>query len=113
MRLRPACLVALLLAVAALPGCFVNEIDKSMENYEGPRRKAAREAAEAKAKEEKRAAGGGGATAAGKPAGPSWWETARTLGSEAKNESIAGCQLGGRLEYMLRDDCLARGGQPQ
>lgn len=111
MRLRPVHL-ALLLAVAALPGCFVNEIDKSMERYEGPRRKAAREAKEA-AEAQERAARTPGAQAAGKPAGPSWWETARTLGSDPKNESIAGCQLGGRIEYMLRDDCLARGGQPQ
>lgn len=99
--------LALLLGIAVLPGCFLDEIDKSMEQYEGPRRKAAEASKAADAKPS-----AAGAPAA-KPAGPSWWETARTLGSDPKNEAIAGCQLGGRVEFMLRDDCLARGGQPQ
>jgi hypothetical protein len=112
MRLR-ATRLALLLAVAALPGCFLNEIDKSMENYEGgPGKRAAREAKEA-AEAQERTARAPGKPGDAKPAGPSWWETARTLGSDPKNEAIAGCQLGGRVEYMLRDDCLSRGGQPQ
>lgn len=105
MRLRPPQLVALLL-LAAAPGCFLNEIDKSMENYAGP----SKQAKPAPGAPEAPPAAG---AAPAKPAGPSWWETARTLGSEPMDESIAGCQLGGRIEFMLRDDCLARGGQPQ
>ncbi|MEB2346267.1 MAG: hypothetical protein OZ948_16195 [Deltaproteobacteria bacterium] len=98
--------VALLLGLAVLPGCFLDEIDKSMERYQGSRKTA----------EASKPAGSKPAAAgapAAKPAGPSWWETARTLGSDPKNEAIAGCQLAGRVEFMLRDDCLARGGQPQ
>ena len=105
MRHRPAPIVALLLALAALPGCFLDEIDKSMALYPGGK-KQSEQAAKAPAP-----AGQPGAPA--EPAGPSWWETAKTLGSEPMDESIAGCQLGGRVEFMLRDDCLARGGSPQ
>jgi len=110
MRLRPSRLLglALLLVVAALPGCFLNEIDKSMENYAGAS-KTKRPPAGAEAP----APAAGAAKAQAKPSGPSWWATARTLGSEPVDESIAGCQLAGRVEFMLRDDCLARGGQPQ
>jgi hypothetical protein len=107
MRPAAASRLAVLLVAAALPGCFVNEIDKSMENYTG---KSARPAPPAAAPA---APAPAGANAQAQPAGPSWWETAKTLGSEPMDESIAGCQLAGRLEYMLRDDCLARGGQPR
>jgi hypothetical protein len=101
------CRLAVLLAVAALPGCFLDEIDKSMAAYEG-------KAPPAKpAPPPPGAAPAGGAQAPAKPAGPSWWETARTLGSEPMDETIASCEIGGRVEFQRRDDCLARGGRPQ
>jgi hypothetical protein len=58
-------------------------------------------------------AAGGGDGAPAVPSGPSWWQTARTLGSEQKNEDIIACQVGGRTEFMMRDNCLARGGTPE
>jgi hypothetical protein len=107
-RRRPARLARLLAAaLVAAPGCFLGEIDKSMASYEGGKKPAPAPApAAGKAK-----AAPGAAPAPGAPAGPSWWQTARTLGSEPMDESIAGCRLGGRVEFMRRDDCLARGGQ--
>jgi hypothetical protein len=110
MRRRPAAsLAALLVALVATPGCFLDEIDKSVQGSQGGKKPPAAAGAAAKAP----AAAGQAAGAPAAPAGPSWWQTARTLGSEAMDESIAGCQLGGRVEFMLRDDCLARGGQPE
>lgn len=101
MRSRPVLLAVLLTALAAAPGCFLDEIDKSMALYPGGKKEPEKPA--------KAPAGApGGAPAA--PAGPSWWETATTLGSEPIDETIAGCRLGGRVEFMRRDDCLARGG---
>jgi len=93
------------LALVAGTGCFLGEIDKSMENYPGG------SAAAKKEPDRPPAATPAGEKAA--PAGPSWWATARTLGSEPTDKSIASCALGGRTEFMRRDDCLARGGRPQ
>jgi hypothetical protein len=117
---RPLLVALLLAALAAAPGCFVDEIDKSMEIYESAGPGAAR-----KVKEQEAAAQRARAEAAkpGKPGKPGkqdekpsiaqYWQKARTLGSEPKNESIVGCSLDGRVEYMMRDDCLARGGEPR
>ena len=105
MRPRPSRLAPLLAAaLLAATGCFLGEIDKSMARYEGNKKPAAGGGAPAKAAP-------GAAPAPGAPAGPSWWQTARTLGSEPMDASIAGCRLGGRVEFMRRDDCLARGGE--
>ena len=93
------------LALGAGTGCFLGEIDKSMEQYPG--------GAAAKAKETPKpqapAAGKDGAQASG----PSWWETARTIGPDLQDETITTCELDGRKEFMRRDNCLARGGRPQ
>jgi hypothetical protein len=108
-------------------GCFVTgEIDKGMAEYDAhrPGAKDSADAARAARGEPPAPApgtgGGSGAAAAagsdGKPAvpsGPSWWQTARTLGSERMNEDIIGCRHGTKLEFMLKDDCLARGGTPE
>ncbi len=102
--LRSLVLVGALASIVG-SGCFLGEIDKSMEQYPG--------GAAAKAKETPKpqapAAGPDGA----KPSGPSWWSTARTIGPELQDETITTCALAGRTEFMRRDDCLARGGRPQ
>lgn len=109
---RKAILAALLAALPGLAGCFLDEIDKSMARYPGGRPAAESEpppgGRQATAKPVKAPPGEAAAPAA--PEGPSWWETATTLGSEPMDETIAGCRLGGRVEFMRRDDCLARGG---
>jgi hypothetical protein len=62
--------------------------------------------------------------AAAKPAAPSapakvladmqaWWKEARTLSSEAVDEDLVRCELGGRSQFMRHDDCLARGGRAE
>jgi hypothetical protein len=117
---RRSLLVALLLGAAT--GCFVvDEIDKAsaLDNGPGDRgRKDATAPGAAKSASAKPAPTkpGAGATAAAKPAAPggkSWWETARSLSSEESDEGISRCELAGRAEFMLRDDCLARGGVPK
>jgi len=108
--------LALLLVVAAVPGCFLDEIDKSMANYKSPAPppQAGQPAGAASAPAAD--AGKPGAASAGapaRPAGPSWWQTARTLGSDPIDETIAACAIDGRVEFQRRDDCLARGGRPK
>lgn len=90
------------LALAAGTGCFLDEIDKSMATYPGKAAEKAKAKSEATSVEE-----------GAKPSGSSWWETARTIGPELQDETITSCALGGRTEFMRRDNCLARGGRPQ
>jgi phage-related minor tail protein len=113
-------LVAGLLGAAT--GCFVfDEIDKSSALIKGPaaggdKAAAAPGAVKGGAAKSAAAKPGADATTAAKPAAPSekgWWQTARTLGSEQSEEGITRCELAGRAEFMLRDDCLARGGVPK
>lgn len=106
-------MLGVLLVAIAAPGCFLDEIDKSVEANQFKAAHAATgatkpgEAPKTAATAAKPAAG-----AAGAPS-KSWWETATTLGSEESSTDIVGCVLGGRVEYMERDDCLARGGATQ
>jgi hypothetical protein len=101
------------LLLGAATGCFVfDEVDKAAAINNGPGDNAPRPA---KPGSESAAAAkpAAGATAAAKPsapAGKSWWESARSLTSEDSDAGITRCELGGRTEFMLRDDCLARGG---
>jgi len=113
--MRPARLrFAALLAIALAPGCFLDEIDKSMDAYEGNSTKAPAKPGAAPTTATAKAAPGTAAPGApAAPAGPSWWQTARTLGSDPIDETIAACQIDGRVEFQRRDDCLARGGRPQ
>lgn len=102
--------------VVAASGCWVgDEIDKASEMSKGPPAaagdKPGAKAATAKGGAAKPAAPKAGDTAA--PSAKSWWQTARTLGSEESEAGIARCDLSGRSEFMLRDDCLARGGVPK
>jgi hypothetical protein len=106
----------------AAPGCFVfDEIDKAgaLDNSfvsGGAKPAAAPGGANAAAGKSAAAKPGAGANAAATPAAPTekgWWQTARTLGSEDSDAGITRCELSGRTEFMLRDDCLARGGAPK
>jgi hypothetical protein len=110
------------LLLGAATGCFVgDEIDKASAlnngpGAGGPKAPTAPGAAPTASARPATAKPGTGATAAAKPAAPAgktWWETARSLTSEESDEAIARCELAGRAEFMLRDDCLARGGTPQ
>ena len=117
MRIRSvlrSLLVVGLLAVAQ--GCFVfDEIDKASELSNGPSEAApaAAKAGAAKPAPAKAESAPSGAASAAAPSAKSWWQTARTLGSEESQEGISRCELSGRTEFMLRDDCLARGGAPK
>ena len=105
--------LALLLPLGAGLGCFLDEIDKAQKL---PGASGGAQPGRAKAPAE--AATGAAASTAdpkkpGPPSGPSWWQTARTLGSEPSAEGIVACEIGGRSEFMQREDCLVRGGQPK
>ena len=120
----PRSVLASLLALAAT-GCFVaDEMDKAAaldNSYSAPGAKvvaktagAADPAAPAAAGKPK--AGAPAKTADAKPAAPhgdAWWRTASSVTSEESDASIAKCAVGGKTEFMQRDDCLARGGKPQ
>jgi hypothetical protein len=106
-------IAAVLLVAVAASGCFLDEIDKSVE---ANKFKAANVPAGASKPGEPPKPGATAAKPAAGAAGApvkSWWETAKTLGSEESTADIVGCSRGGRLEFMERDDCLARGGSPQ
>lgn len=103
--------VGVLLVAIAASGCFLDEIDKSVAANTS---KAAAAAGAPPASEASKPAATAAKPAAGAGAQvKTWWETAKTLGSEESAADIVGCTLGGRLEYMERDDCLARGGSTQ
>jgi hypothetical protein len=113
-------LLASLLAIAAT-GCFVfDEIDNAGKFESAPAapggKAVAKSAGAAEPGAEKPKAGATQAGAAAKPAAPSgdaWWRTASSVTSEEGDSSITSCALGGRNEFMQRDDCLARGGKPE
>ena len=117
-------LLLVAVATAAASGCFVGEELDASSNMLGKDKSHQKPAAAGDAKpgakpgakpDEKGTAvasakgAGAGVVATGKE----WWAKATTLGSEEMNGDIAGCKVGGRIEFMLRDDCLARGGVPE
>jgi hypothetical protein len=105
-----AWLLAAALAGAASPGCFVgDELNKSAELAAGKARAVGDEGKPAEAKQVAKAGG----DPPERPTGDAWWKTAVTLGSEESDAGIVGCKLGGRVEFMQRDDCLTRGGAPE
>ena len=103
-------LAAAWLACAA-SGCFLDEIDKSV-NADKVKAQAVAPGAPAAGANPKQVA----AATPGKPAapkGPSWWQTAHSLGSEESKSDIVPCKRASGVEFMDRDDCLARGGATQ
>jgi hypothetical protein len=112
----------LVVSLAAAPGCFVmDEIEsgeRQMERYGGQFGNRGPEAKGGKATSAKEAQAKPGAAPAAKdgakpppPTGKTWWQTAKSLAGEESTADVAQCRLGGRVEFMLRDDCLARGGR--
>jgi hypothetical protein len=99
------------LAAVSLSGCFLNEIDKSVES--SPMGAEMKADAAKKEADEKAAKKDGAAAKAAPPQGASWWAKASSLSSEESTAKIVGCKLGGKTDFMTRDDCLARGGQAQ
>jgi hypothetical protein len=107
-------LLATALVACAASGCFINEIDKAVEanQFMGPKGAEAPAGAPAGAEpktEPKK-------VAAAKPEGPkgaSWWKTASSLTSEDSQADIVACKLKKGVDFMTRDDCLARGGVTQ
>lgn len=100
--MRVAVLVAL---VAFSPGCFVlEELDKgkkTMDELSG-------------APDTQSETQPSGSADAAKPAADpeAWWKKARTLTPGETDPSIVRCDLDGSLQFMRRDDCIARGGRP-
>jgi hypothetical protein len=118
-------LLFVLLATVAIGGCFVGEEIDNASNMLGKDKshQPPAKAGDAKPGDAKPGAKPGekgtAVASAGDAAksvvatGKEWWAKATTLGSEESNPEIAGCKLAGRTEFMLRDDCLARGGTPE
>jgi hypothetical protein len=92
------------LALAGGVGCFLDEIDKSMELYPGHKKTA---------KPEPKADAPGKGNDGAPQSAAAWWATARSIGPELHDDTITSCTLGGRNEFMRRDNCLARGGTPE
>jgi hypothetical protein len=123
MRTRWITRLALTASLAiATTGCFaLDEMDKSAKldnSYSAPGAKVVAKTAGAAEPGAAKAKPGAApaANAAAKPASPTgdaWWRTASSVTSEEGDSSITSCALGGRSEFMQRDDCLARGGTPQ
>lgn len=110
--------VALVALVAS--GCFVGEEIDNASNMLGkdkshlpPAKPGEAKPDAAKGEKGTAVASAGDAAKSVVATGKAWWATATTLGSEESDPAIAGCDLKGRNEFMLRDDCLARGGTPQ
>jgi hypothetical protein len=104
-------LLALLLGVAS--GCFVGDELNQAKHLSDGNRPAGAPSAPAPAAGKDAAAKPGSGDPAKPPAlsGAAWWKTAKSLTSESADASISPCELRGRVEYMLHEDCLARGGR--
>jgi len=93
----------LLVYVALVPGCYVfDEVEAAQRELEHRSPVAAREARE-DGDGSKRASAAGASS-------PGWWEKARVLTREQRDESIVQCHLRGSRRFMGRDDCLSQGG---
>jgi hypothetical protein len=112
-RLLPR--LALAALAVSLSGCFVfEEMDKAksidMSAAIG-NKPAPKDGAPPAAAEKKTASAAGAKAKQGAPSAKSWWETARSLTSEESTADIVGCRLARGVEFMEKDDCLARGGR--
>ena len=99
-------LLAILPVIACLAlttGCFViEEIDSGMALMEKHGGQHGNRTAEAEEEAPK---------AAGK-VDLEYWENARTITSGEGSKDVTSCNLRGQLQFMKRDDCIRRGGQP-
>jgi hypothetical protein len=112
-------LPATLLALAALllaPGCGVmEELDKGRADLEkhsasAQKEKAEKAAASAQSENAGAAAAASGAAAKARQAAATWWQSARSLGSEEPSEDVVRCVIAGAEQYTQRHNCLMRGG---
>jgi uncharacterized protein YPO0396 len=112
-------LPATLLAFAALalaPGCGVlDELDKGTAELEkhsasAQKEKAEKAAANAEAEQTGAATAASGAAAKARQAAATWWQNARSIGSDETSEDVVRCVVGGADQYMHKPDCLMRGG---
>jgi len=105
---RRTCMLALAAVLATGPGCFLGELDSSMELMDeisggGKQAEAETEAPEEPAGRDPRAAA------------KRWWKSARTPASgpadgKAATEIVT-CRLGGETRFMSRTDCEVQGGR--
>jgi hypothetical protein len=103
---RLVCAGLLALGLASLPGCFVfDELDAGMEKID-------RASAKKKTEPEPAPVASAGTDAETEGRRRSLWEGGRSLNPHEKSDAIARCTLGGSVQFMTRDDCLARGGDP-
>lgn len=102
------------LALGGASGCFVfDELDSGMEKIErSSTRKKTEPAPSPTPAASDEDGGGGGLAGAADALRRSLWEGGRSLNPHEKSAEIARCELGGGVQFMTRDDCLARGGRP-
>ena len=103
--------LCLAMVVALVSGCFVgSELNNAKKLADGPTKPgdAAAAPAAASGAQKQVASATPGKPAA--PKGPSWWQTAHSLGSEESKSDIVPCKRASGVEFMEREDCLARGG---
>lgn len=102
-RLLP--ILPVIACVVLSTGCFVvEEIDAGMALMEKHGGQHGNRTAQAEAEEE-----------AVKPRGNvdlEYWKNARTITSGEGSGDVTSCNLRGQLQFMKRDDCIRRGGEP-
>jgi hypothetical protein len=113
-------LPAVCLALAALllaPACGVlDELDKGRAELEkhstsAQKEKAEKAAATAEAERTGAAAAASGAAAKARQAASTWWQNARSIGSEESDENVVRCIVDGGEQYTQKQNCLMRGGR--
>lgn len=93
---RTGAALAVLLLCGSACGEIAAELDSANAQMTGPKK--ADDAA-------------GDEAAAAPKQGEDWWKSATSITSKEKDPSLISCRLDGRLQFMRRDDCLARGGR--
>jgi hypothetical protein len=106
-----------LAALALLSGCGVmDELDKGRAEMDkhspsAQKAKAEQEAAAAEAARTGSANAAAGAAAKARQAAATWWQNARSLGSEQSSPDVVRCVVDGGEQYTDKQTCLMRGGR--
>jgi hypothetical protein len=114
-RLPALCLV--LAALLLAPGCgILEELDNGraeMDKHSASAQKEKAEKAAATAEGERTgaAAAASGAAAKARQAASTWWQNARSIGSEETDENVVRCIVDGGEQYTQKQNCLMRGGR--
>ena len=97
----------LILSVCASLGCPImdelNNANEEMDKFVGTEEEEAAEST---------SAGTDGAPRTPQQISREWWDKARSLNSKPMSPSIVRCRLNRGQQFMARDECLSRGGQP-